>query len=156
MRKNPVDVIGCQYRFWALIARHAPKVMMDLFDCGNAMEWHAKLKLPDWCLRFAESALLNPRGGHTRRSRIRKRGARNIRRAAWLWAVYSLVYYFKPPALQLTLRLWSDEETFIAPTLEELKRRALEAFERCIAKEVADYDANSTINGNNSAGSVCN
>lgn len=108
---------------------------MDLFDNGNATEWHAKWKLPDWCLPLDEPTLRNPRGGHMRRSpiitayrpvdaanpfevpkkyattptsRITKRSARNIRRAAWLWTVYSSVYYFKPPELKLTLSLWAS------------------------------------------------
>jgi hypothetical protein len=164
MNKNPADVVGCRYDFWRLIRKHAPEVIRDLFDrdrdrMWNTKEWEARLervmadpdnprgtgphpaalawsdhwKLPDWCLARAEYALSAVPSRQLKTQRYQ-----DLDR--WRKAVSHSSYYFKPPALKLTLNLWAADEVFTMPTRDELKRRALEAVARCMGGEVARYD----------------
>jgi hypothetical protein len=163
MQKNPADVVGCRYDFWRLIRKHAPEVIRDLFDRDRnrmwddaqwaarwersdpnnprgtgphpaALAWCERWGLPDWCLIRAEHAL---RAVPSRQ--LKTAHARDLDR--WRNAVSHSSYYFKPPALKLTLNLWSKDEVFTLLTRDELKRRALEAVARCIGGEVARYEA---------------
>jgi hypothetical protein len=162
MEKTPADVIGCRYDFWRLIRKYAPEVVKDLFDrdrdrIWNDAEWDARWKridpanprgagphpaalawcerwgLPDWCLIRAEHAL-----SAVPSRRLKTQRHQDMDR--WRNAVSHSSYYFKPPALKLTLTLWAADEVFTLPTRDELKRRALEAVARCIGGEVARYD----------------
>jgi hypothetical protein len=163
MQNNPADVIGCRYDFWRLIRKHAPEVIRDLFDRDRnrlwndeqwaerwskrdpdnprgtgphpaALAWCERWGLPDWCLIRAEHAL-----SAVPSRQLKTAHAQDLDR--WRKAVSHSSYYFKPPALKLTLNLWSKDEVFTLPTLNELKRRAIEAVARCIGGEVARYDA---------------
>jgi hypothetical protein len=76
--RNPMpehlDEVGQRYRFWLLIARHAPEVMMSLFEnyaepeeadddallrhqALHAHQWCDLWKLPEWCGVRAQAAL---------------------------------------------------------------------------------------------------
>jgi hypothetical protein len=99
-----------------------------------ALAWCERWGLPDWCLIRAEHAL-----SAVPSHQLKTAHARDLDR--WRKAVSHSSYYFKPPALKLTLNLWSEDEVFTLPTRDELKRRALEAVARCIGGEVARYDA---------------
>jgi hypothetical protein len=99
-----------------------------------ALAWCDHWKLPDWCLVRAEHAL-----SAVPSRQLKTTHAQNLDR--WRKAVSHSSYYFKPPALKLTLYLWSKDEAFTLPTRDELKRRALEAVASCIGWEVARYDA---------------
>jgi len=165
MQKSPADVVGYRYDFWRLIRKYAPEVIRDLFDRDRnpiwndgqwaerwerfgadpdnprgtgphpaALAWCERWGLPDWCLIRAEHALnaVPSRQLKTQRYQDMDR---------WRKAVSHSSYYFKPPALKLTLNLWSKDEAFTLPTRDELARRALEAVARCIGGEVAIYDA---------------
>jgi hypothetical protein len=165
MQENPADVIGCRYDFWRLIRKYAPEVIRDLFDRDRdrmwnieewssrwerfkvdpdnprgtgphpaALAWCDRWKLPDWCLVRAEHALS---AGPSRQLKTQR--YQDMDR--WRKAVSHSSYYFKPPALKLTLNLWSKDEAFTLLTRDELKRRALDAVASCIGGEVARYDA---------------
>jgi len=99
-----------------------------------ALSWCDHWGLPDWCLIRAAHAL-----SAVPSSQLKTQRYQDMDR--WRKAVSHSSYYFKPPALKLTLTLWSKEEAFTLPTRNELKRRALEAVARCIGGEVTRYDA---------------
>jgi len=165
MQKSPADVVGCRYDFWRLIRKYAPEVIRDLFDRDRnpvwnveqwaerwerfgadpdkprgtgphpaALAWCERWGLPDWCLIRAEHAL-----NAVPSQQLKTQRYQDMDR--WRKAVSHSSYYFKPPALKLTLNLWSKDEAFTLPIRDELTRRALEAVARCIGGEVARYDA---------------